>query len=491
MDVNRYIEAAKAGGMPADQLRNFLRVKIVLQPRQIAASAAARSCDRPCTHHPDDKCNDGCAPTKIGYGGARGGGKSHWGIAQVVADDMTRFPGLKFLYLRKVGKTGKEAVHDLRRSVLHSTPHEWRAQDNMIVLDNGSRCILGHFQNEKDIDNYLGLEYDGALIEESTQLSERKVNDIATCVRTSKIGWRPRMYFTTNPGNIGHAWFKALFIAPLRAAKERLTRFIQATVYDNKFVNPEYRRELEGLTGWQRRAWLEGDWDIAAGQYFSTWREAHHVADFIAQPHWSYWLAIDYGFVHLTYVSLQALDGDGMLYIVDEYAKNRTLPEIHAYHMDEMLARHNLERAFLTTIVGGHDFFSPDQFGGSKADAYAEAGYALARARIDRKAGASAILRRLGDPGNDEQPRPPTMIVHRRCKRLIECIPSLIHKDSDPEDVLKVDCDEEGKGGDDAYDSVRYGVMEAEKGQIGCSGGRPVRHVSRGQAHGIPGRIIR
>jgi hypothetical protein len=30
-----------------------------------------------------------------------------------------------------------------------------------------------------------------------------------------------------------------------------------------------------------------------------------------------------------------------------------------------------------------------------------------------------------------------------------------------PEDVLKVVCDEDGEGGDDAYDCGRYGLMEA------------------------------
>ena len=35
---------------------------------------------------------------------------------------------------------------------------------------------------------------------------------------------------------------------------------------DNRWNNPEYVRVLQNLTGWQKRAWLDGDWDIAAGQ---------------------------------------------------------------------------------------------------------------------------------------------------------------------------------------------------------------------------------
>src|SRR5690242_21418012 len=54
------------------------------------------------------------------------------------------------------------------------------------LFRSGSRIIAGHFQAEKDIDAYLGLEYDVIGIEEATTLSSRKHQDISTCCRTSK-----------------------------------------------------------------------------------------------------------------------------------------------------------------------------------------------------------------------------------------------------------------------------------------------------------------
>ena len=38
--------------------------------------------------------------------------------------------------------------------------------------------------------------------------------------------------------------------------------------------------------------------------------------------------------------------------------------------------------------------------------------------------------------------------------RLAECLPSLQHDPNRPEDVLKVDADEDGVGGDDAADCL-------------------------------------
>jgi hypothetical protein len=46
--------------------------------------------------------------------------------------------------------------------------------------------------------------------------------------------------------------------------------------------------------------------------------------------------------------------------------------------------------------------------------------------------------------------------LHSRCRRLIETLPALQHDPNRPEDVLKVDADEDGVGGDDCADCLRY-----------------------------------
>ena len=278
--LTTYIRTAKRVGCPPGQISNFVRAGVVLQERQLLASAAARLCDLP------------GGPTEIGYGGARGGGKSHWGLAQVGADDCQRYPGLKVLVLRKVGKALKEGVTDLLQRVLGGILYHWVASEQTVYFPNGSRMLLGHFQKESDIDAYLGLEYDVILIEEATTLSASKRRAILTCLRTSKPGWRPRCYSTTNPGGLGHAWYKEAIVDPHRVGtgyrplseQSGSTRYISATVDDNAFLNGEYRDELEKLTGWQLRAWRYGDWDIAAGQFFTNFRREIHVITPFAIP---------------------------------------------------------------------------------------------------------------------------------------------------------------------------------------------------------------
>jgi hypothetical protein len=77
----------------------------------------------------------------------------------------------------------------------------------------------------------------------------------------------------------------------------------------------------------------------------------------------------------------------------------------------------------------------------------------LRQATTERINGWAAVLLRLGDEKGKIKP---TLFFHRRCSRLIDCIPTLQHNPNRPEDVLKTDPDETGVGGDDAADALRY-----------------------------------
>ena len=67
---------------------------------------------------------------------------------------------------------------DLRRGLFTGLVHEFSAYRGALTFGNGSRIIAGHFQADKDIDAYVGLEYDAIGIEEATTLSSRKHQDI-------------------------------------------------------------------------------------------------------------------------------------------------------------------------------------------------------------------------------------------------------------------------------------------------------------------------
>jgi hypothetical protein len=451
-----FAAAARLAGCPLDQMNHFNSAGVLPQPRQLAASAAARLCDLP------------SGPTAVGFGGARGGGKSFWLLAQMGLDDCQRFPGLKCLLLRKVGKANRENFDDLRRPLFRRIPHEFSPSRGLLVFPNGSRVIAGHFQCEKDVDAYLGLEYDIIGIEEATTLTARKHTDIGTCCRSSKLWadgrpWRPRLYSTTNPGGVGHAWYRSKYIIPFQTRAETSTRFIPATINDNVFTNTEYRQILDELTGWQKRAWRDGDWDIAAGQFFTNFRrEIHVLNDFSDAAAVEWFAALDYGFHHYTVALLGCRDNDGNIIVVDEHAARNWVPERHAEAINAMLHRHRVAlqgrySSVLRRFVAGTDVFARQSNGVTIAKQYADLGIQLRPANTDRVNGWAEILRRLGDPASAIRPR---LFFHPRCTRLIECLPSLQHDPARPEDILKVDPDEDGIGGDDSADALRYLIAD-------------------------------
>jgi hypothetical protein len=64
--------------------------------------------------------------------------------------------------------------------------------------------------------------------------------------------------------------------------------------------------------------------------------------------------------------------------------------------------------------------------------------------------------RRTWRRGKAVNTKRPTLFFHKRCARLLETLPALQHDLNRPEDVLKADADEDGLGGDDCADCLRY-----------------------------------
>ena len=466
--IDTAIKEAVDVGVPKDQLTNFLRAGIALQPKQWQMAAAARQCDEP------------GGPVSLGAGGGRGGGKSHWLIAQMAADDCQRFPGLKCLLLRKEGKANREHLNDLRRAMLKGVAHRYKEQAGILELPKDSRIVVGHFQNENDIDNYLGVEYDVIGIEEATTLSLTKYNNIRSCLRTSKKGWRPRDYSTANPGGIGHVWYRSRFIQPWRTGfyappmSHNESKFVQSLVGDNKFNNTEYVKILDQMGGWQRRAWLEGDWDIMAGQFFTTWREDIHVlnpASWQDKFAHQWFCSFDYGFAHFTFILLIAVTGEGNLVVVDEHYARKAVP---AWHVQEW-RKHLVNRGITTFsqlqfFVAGEDIFRSDSDGATIQKQYADLGMVMTAAETDRIAGWASIMQRLGD---SERGQKPSLFIHPRCRKLIEQIPTAQHDPHKPEDVLKTDLSDAGEGGDDALDTLRM-ACHSYRGNVAVSSVMPL-----------------
>ena len=446
--VERYIAKAQRAGLPRDQIRSFVEGGYVALDGMLPFHAACRDADKP------------GGPEYIALGGKRGPGKSHTVLSQVGVDDCQRIDGLKFLFLRKIQKSASESLDDLVMACFRYLPYHFAA--NKVTFGNGSRIIVGGFKNERDIDKYLGIQYDGIVLEEATQLSEKKKTQLRGSLRTSKPGWRPRMYFSTNADGIGLKWFKEMFVTPSRLGpkieRRNGTRFFDVTHISNPFVNPEYQAWLDGLKGSLAKAWKEGDWDAFAGMAFPTWNHEHHVVEPFEIPEtWVKWRGVDWGSAAPWCCLWGAKDPDtSRIYIYREAyqaglttVKQRerindmTPPDeiINVNYADPaMWSRQNRNNEIYTAF----DEYKDPSLTDSPP-------ILLKKADNDRLSGKRKVDRVLDNLPDGK----PGLQVVSTCYNLIEQFESLARDDLRPEDV---DTDQE----DHAYDALRY-FMTNEK----------------------------
>ena len=471
-----WIKAGDALGCPVDQMQNFAKAGAILQPKQLEMSSAARACDLRCKaceekfktgrELPPD-CPD-CGPIAVGVGGARGGSKSHWMFSQICLDDCQRYPGLKFLYARKTLSSAREQIRDLLMKVCKGVPHNYREQAGIIEFPNGSYVIIKHFKDEKDIDGFLGQEYDGIACEELTTFSYDKWKNLMTCLRTSKPNWRPRFYGAWNWGGVGHFWVMNLFYVPWEMKQQRQTRYVLARVDDNKYNNPEYVNTLKSLTGWKYQSWYLGDPHFQAGQFFTMWNPSWHV---YPNSHIAFdeklavrcFASMDYGFAHPNCFHLHFQDKAGNIFTADEEHHNESVIAENAENFKSMLNRHHLDISDLDYIAAGKDCFSRKQDGRTIAMDYEDNGISLVAVEIDRINAWSVMQQRLGDPAKGINP---TWFIHQRCRNLIAQIPMAQNHEKRIGDIEKMNADENGEGGDDALECARNALVAEPAGPI-------------------------
>lgn len=454
--LKRCIKSAARAGCPRDQTDRFINSGYIPLPWQWKFHSAAREADN----------EDG--PVDIGLGGARGPGKSHASLSQVALDDCQRVPGLKVLFLRQTGLASQESFDDLVSKVVQGHVR-YKKTLNGIRFENGSRIRFGGFKTEKDIDKYVGIEYDVIIVEELTQLTESKYEKLRGSLRTSKPNWRPRMYTTFNPGGIGHGFVKNRYVVPFKKGEETDTRFIPSTYDQNPYTNKEYKNYLVGLKGDLGKAWREGEWDIFAGQYFAELRDSIHGYDSFEIPRqWSRFLCVDYGYDHPACCYWVAIDNDGQLWFYKEYVcRGKTYTQF-AEKILEMcepgeidLIEYMVADPAIWAKKGGADGLS----GAEEMQNVFGHQIILTPANNDRIIGWGIFrewLRVVERVVEGKKIRYTRMHVSRALTFWWEKVPELQHNPKRPEDVLKntvIAADGTVGYADDPADATRYGLM--------------------------------
>ncbi|MFZ0641193.1 MAG: phage terminase large subunit [Candidatus Acidiferrales bacterium] len=244
------------------------------------------------------------------FGGAAGPGKSKALLMEAIVQ-ANESPGANTLLLRR---TFPELEGSLllyfRRDVPRELYRSFNEAKHTVTWRNGSTTRFGYSQSENDIYQYQASEFLFIGIDELTHFTLRQWQFLTSRNRCPVRGAFPNMAGATNPGNIGHAWVKSLFVdkqpAPGMDPREYDAddyAFIAARVWDNPIYanDSSYLKSLQQLPDFYRRAFLDGDWSVFAGQYFTNFDPSRCVirAECVnAAEWWPRWISIDWGFEH-------------------------------------------------------------------------------------------------------------------------------------------------------------------------------------------------
>jgi phage terminase large subunit len=404
----------------------------------------------------------------IFFGGARSGGKSYLALAACMVL-CCRYPGLTCVVIRRT-------LPELRKNFIGKKwmfpekifGYRLDRKNNAFVFQNGSMIEFQPLDSAKDLEKVLGIEFQFAVLDEAnTHLEDTIVKITGSLRKTDRFpGFVPSLLMTGNPGGRSDHWFKTHFISPdySRWSPAELTfkdkfKYVFSSAYDNPSVcdnDPDYILKLQALPEHQRRAWLEGDWNVFFGQYFTEFNANIHVIPAFDIPDdWLRICGIDMGFTkeHPTVCLWLAQNPENFkTYVYREYTSSHSI-ETFIRDIKELSGDEEIQGYFCDPSMygNGNRRSEADQ---SAAMLFMGEGMPLIPASNDRVTGWTLLKQWL----DHEQHigKESLMYFFEDCQTLITTLPSLQYVAS-TDNKKKMDLDT--KGADDAADALRYAVI--------------------------------
>jgi len=463
------------------------------------------------------------------FGGAAGPGKSKALLAEAIGQALEVAGSDTLLLRRTFLELESSLLTYFRRDVPRDLYRSYNEAKHVVTWNNGSTTRFGYCRNENDVYQYQGAEFLFIGIDELTHFTLKQWQFLTSRNRCAVPEYTfgkargkkvvPSMAGATNPGNIGHAWVKALWVdkvAPAGFERPELYdakdyEFVQARIEDNPIYanDVNYKKTLAALPDRLRRAFLEGDWSVLEGQYFDLFEVGRHTArpEALRLEEWApRWISIDWGFKHPSAVYWHGASQDagglprslrsgqqtalasgrddslgssaGRIITYREFVQNELSPRMLGQAIVERTERERIREIYL----------SPDAFAKrtSEASIAEQLGDVLEQNGLPRPV-----------PANDDRiggwqlmyqllERDAWMIAEN-CPRLIECLPLLVRDDRRVEDVRKME-------GDDAADAARYGLVPGVRyAGVGASAvggpgaGQAPPEFGNGTARFVPG----
>lgn len=412
------------------------------------------------------------------YGGAAGGGKSKACVMEALLLCLEHPNTHAYLFRRSYPELRDTLIAEALRSI-PSVLGKYTDSRHDFILKNGSILHFRYCGGINDVTRYQGVEIHWLFIDELTHFEKGVYDYLKTRLRAPKqLAIKPLVRCTSNPGGIGHAWVKALFIDPnepykickhkiystvLNKEEIRTIQYIPAYATDNPHLTSDYIFELEHKPEKLKKALLLGLWDAFEGQVFTEWtddpqnydtrRYTHVISPFDIPSSWQRYRSFDFGFSKPFSVGWWAVDNDNRLYRYREYYGCTGVPnegiKIPPKQIAEEIARIEREYGEHNVIGIADPSIFEDSRGESIARQMESSGVYFSKADNTRLAGKMQVHYRLRFDENGI----PMVYIFNTCKQFLRTMPNLVYSTKNTEDI-NTDCE------DHIYDETRYMFME-------------------------------
>lgn len=445
------------------------------------------------------------AATEVLYGGALGGGKSYLARVASIIYSM-EVPGLiTYLFRRTFKEVLANHIHtpggylEMLHELIDAGDVVYSKSDYSFTFWNGSRIQLAHAQHESDVYAHQGAQIGFLILDEATHFTPLMVRFLRSRVRLGSLvvpeKWRglfPRILYTTNPGSVGHHYFKSNFVDhgsghTFKAPEEEggmLREYIPARLTDNKILlqnDPDYLQRVKGMgDSGTVAAMIDGDWEcLSTGGFADLWRSKYHVIEpFIIPQTWTIDRGYDYGssapaaalwFAESNGEEFEASDGTicwvpaGTIFIIKEcYLVNSRLEGLRlpAETQGKRIADAEQDEVWGRRVIPGpadNAIFSSEPGKPSIAD---EMALHVTFTRSDKSPGSRIhgvnLMRGRLQASVQRPMERPGIFVFRTCFHTIRTVPNL---ENDPKNNEDIDT----HGEDHIWDVIRYRLLKAER----------------------------
>jgi len=405
-----------------------------------------------------------CPYTLIGFGGARGGGKTSGVIGKFGIKQERLKKAFNGIFFRKELTQADDLIEEARE-VYCPLGAKYQAHKSQFTFPAGGRLRFRPLDKLQDAEKYQGQNLSDCAVEEVGNYSDPAVIWKLFGALRGGTG-EAQMSLTFNPGGSGHYWLKELFIKPAPLGMVPLQWklptgnvityiYIPSRVTDNKILlekDPAYIDRLHMVGSPELvRAWLEGDFEIHAGSYFPEFGLKHIIEPFAIPKHWQRYIGYDHGYASNYAAVWGAISSGkddagnevpypkGAIIIYREAVGNRTENQ----EIGNNIGRLSFDEG-ITSAVADPSIFKTE--GGPSIADQIKPGMihykvpVFRRADNDRLSGWGQIRSRL---------KQNMLFIFSNCSYIIDTLPTLQHCPKNAEDL-------DTTGEDHAADALRY-----------------------------------